>query len=373
MKKGYYIHFEGRSSIGISKKIDMQMTAFTKYFDMDEVEVHNTPRSLVQRIFGLFPTASIARDYKSVLEKIVDPDFLYIRRSVADRAYLSFWKNIKEKYPNCKIIIEIYTYPYDKDDFGHWNAWPFYIKELLYRKNLKKYVDAFVTYSEDTEIFGIPAIRTINGIQLDSIPLVKGTYQKHHITLIAVAYMQSHHGYERIINGLHQYYQNNANVYRIELLLIGDGPEKAGYQSLVQKYHLEDHVHFYANMTGAELDKMYDISDIAVSSFGTYKKGLYTKLSALKTREYLAKGMPIITGCEIDVLDSSYEFVKNFPCNAETVNMEEVAAFYEKIQQGNRDKQTIAKLIREFAVSHVSMDSAMRPVIDYIDPASANA
>ena len=25
MKKGYYIHFQGRTSIGVAKKIDMQM------------------------------------------------------------------------------------------------------------------------------------------------------------------------------------------------------------------------------------------------------------------------------------------------------------------------------------------------------------
>ena len=367
MKKGYYIHFEGRSSIGVSKKIDMQKASLSKYFDMGEVEVHTVDRSLVKRILGLFPTASIKRDYKNALTALKNPDFLYVRRAVADRAYINFWKKIKETYPDCKIIIEVFTYPYDKDDFARWNAWPFYIKELLYRGKLKKYVDTFVTYSEDAEIFGIPTIRTINGIQLENISPAKGSYQENKITMMAVAYMQSHHGYERIIEGLYQYYQNTSSKYTVELLLIGDGPEKPLYQSLVHKYHLENYVQFYPTMSGDALDKMYDISDIALASFGTYKKGVYTRLSALKTREYLAKGMPIITGCEIDVLDSQYEFVKNFPNNAEPVNIDEVTAFYEKIRQKVNNKQTVINTIRQFADSHVSMDSAMKPIIDYIE------
>lgn len=368
MKRGYYIHFEGRSSIGISKKIDMQKATLSKYFDIGEVEVHTVKRSLMKRILDLFPTASIKRDYKLALSELKNPDFLYVRRAVADRAYINFWKTIKERYPDCKIIIEVFTYPYDKDDFGRWNAWPFYIKELLYRSKLKKYVDTFVTYSEDTEIFGVPTIRTINGIQLESISPAKGVYQKNRITMMAVAYMQSHHGYERLIEGLHQYYQNVNEKYTVELLLIGDGPEKSFYQFLVRKYHLEDYVRFYPTMSGEALDHMYDISDIALASFGTYKKGVYTRLSALKTREYLAKGMPIITGCEIDVLGSQYEYVKNFPNNADIVNIEEIIAFYEKIRQKAVDKQTVVNIIRQFAESHVSMDFAMKPIVDFILP-----
>lgn len=367
MKKGYYIHFEGRSSIGVSKKIDMQTASLSKYFDMGEVEVRTVQRSLLRRIFGLFPTVSIKRDYKHALSELKNPDFLYVRRAVADRAYVHFWKQVKEKYPDCKLIIEVFTYPYDKDDFAHWNAWPFYVKELLYRNKLKKYVDTFVTYSEDTEIFGVPTIRTINGIQLETISPAKGTYQENRITMMAVAYMQSHHGYERIIEGLHHYYQKADNKYTVDLLLIGDGPEKPFYQSLVQKYHLESYVRFYPTMSGDALDKMYDISDIALSSFGTYKKGVYTRLSALKTREYLAKGMPIITGCEIDVLDSQYEYVRNFPNCADPVNIDEVTAFYDKIKQKEKDKQTVINTIRRFAESHVSMDSAMKPIVDYIE------
>ena len=366
MKKGYYIHFQGRSSIGVSKKIDMQMEEFSRYFEIKELEVPTPVRPLIQRLFGLFPTASIARDYKETFKELDNPDFIYVRRTVADRKYVKFWKKVKEKYPDCKIIIEIFTYPYDKDDFAKWNAWSFYIKELIYRRNLKKYVDRFVTYTDDKEIFGVPTICTTNGVNVDKIEMVKGEYQENKITLIGVAYMQRQHGYERVIEGLAEYYKSKANRYVVELLLIGDGPEKSKYQEMVQKYYLQDYVKFYPNMYSPQLDEMYDASDIALAAFGMYKVGV-KRLAALKTRECLAKGMPIITGCKIDVLDEHYKFVKNFPNNAQSIDIGEVVKFYETIKQENADKKTVASSIREFAVQNVSMKSVMRPIVDYIE------
>ncbi len=366
MKKGYYIHFQGRASIGISKKIDMQMEEFKKYCNIEELEVETNERTLFQRLLGLFPSASIARNYSKALGKLANPDFLYVRRAVADKAYVNFWKDAKIKYPNCKIIIEIFTYPYDKDDFAKWNAWPFYIKELIYRMQLKRYIDRFVTYSEDKEIFGVPTICTTNGVNVENIEIVKGEYVENKVTLIGVAYMQRHHGYERIIKGMKEYYASKENRYTVELLLIGDGPEKEKYMQLVDQYQLQNFVKFYPFMSGRQLDEMYDKSDIALASFGMYKIGI-NKLGALKTRECLAKGMPLITGCEIDVLNKDYKYAKNFSNDRQNVDITEVVAFYEKIKEENGNKATVANAIREFAVQHVSMQSVMKPIIDYIE------
>lgn len=368
MKKGYYIHFQGRQSIGVSKKIDMQMEELRKSYDIREIEVGTPDRSLAGRVLGLFPTASITRDYETALEQMDDPDFLYVRRTVADRDYLHFWKSVKERYPNCKIIIELFTYPYDRDDFGKWNAWPFYLKELLYRPRLRRYVDRFVTYTEDREIFGIPTIQSRNGIHVDGIPQIGGQFTDKQINMIAVAFMQRHHGYERIIEGMHEYYDGqNEPDYRVTLQLIGDGPEKPQYQEMVQRYHLEEYVQFYPTMSGEKLDALYDTSDIALVSFGMYKLGFYGQLGALKSRECLAKGMPLMTGCKIDVLQEDYPYARTFPNDASTVRVADIISFYEQIRSIAGNKKELADTIRNFAVQHISMEAVMRPVIEYIN------
>ncbi len=367
MKKGYYIHFEGRQSVGVSKKIDMQIEEFGKHFTIDEIEIKSVPRNIVQRVLGLFPTASISREYDKALEKIENPDFIYARRTVCDSKYLRFWKEIKRRYPNCRIIVEIFTYPYDKDDFGKWDAWPFLIKEWMYRPSLKKYIDRFVTYSSHKEIFGIPAIVTTNGIIVDQVRQLGGETIPGTIRLIGVAYMQRQHGYERVIQGLADYYNEDNNPYRITLDLVGDGPEKEYYQNLVSKYRLEDQVKFYTNTVGEELDALYDKADIALAIFGEYKVGYYESTGAIKGRECLARGIPIITGSPLTGVEEGFEYVEVFGNDRSHIDMCRVIDLYRNSYEGTFDRTSVSDTIRNYARKHVSMDIVMRPVLKYIN------
>lgn len=367
MKKGYYIHFQGRQSAGVSKKIDMQLEELSKYYDMQELEVTTPYRSLPARVAALFPTASIKRDYDNVFDKLDNPAFLYVRRTVADRAYVGFWKKIKQKFPDCKIIIEIFTYPYDKDDYGKWNAWPFLIKELLYRRYLKRYVDRFVTYTKDQVIFGIPTICTTNGVNVDSIRKLRGEYIENCIRLIGVAYMQRQHGYERVIEGLAEYYKVSDRKYRITLSLVGDGPEKNKYVRLVEKYNLQHYVTFYGTTTGEALDDLYDKADIALAAFGMYKVSYYESIGAIKTRECLAKGIPMISGSPIDVLGDNYPYARIFPNDNSPVPMGEVISLFESIRKTGMSREEISSDMREYARKHAGMDVIMKPVIDFIE------
>ncbi len=366
MKKGYYIHFQGRDSVGISKKLDMQIEEFSRYFAMQELEVETIDRTLFQRIIGLWPTMSIKRNYQNALDELDNPDFIYVRRNVADKEYVNFWKKIKQKYPDCKIIIEIFTYPYDKDDFGKWNAWPFYIKERLYRPKLKKYIERFVTYSDDEIIFGIPTIITTNGVIVDKIRKISGEYKPNCIKMIGVAYMQRQHGYERVIEGMREYYAKGVQAEKVYLDLVGDGPEKAKYQKLVEKYGLEQYVNFYPIMTGAELDDLYDQADIALAAFGMYKVGYYSHIGAIKTRECLAKGIPLISGSPIDVLDEDFAYVKIFPNDNSAVDIAQVVQLYHRIISDGQTKEEVAEEIRTYARNKVDMSAVMKPIMDYI-------
>ena len=363
--RGYYVHFQGRDSIGISKKLDMQIAEFSKHFDMTEIEVDTIPRNLVQRVIGLFPTASIARDYEGALQNIIDPDFIYVRRTTCDKQYLNFWKTIKERFPNCKLVIEIFTYPYDKDDFGKWNAWPFLIKEKLYRGKLKKYVDRFVTYSDDKVIFGVPTIITANGIDIDSVEVVTGDYQDNTLRMLGVAHLQRHHGYERLIEGMKEYYKNPIDGYKVYLDIVGDGPEKEYYVSLVDKYDLHEYVTFYPTKRGRDLEDMYVTADIALVSFGMYKLGVYGRLSALKSRECLAKGMALATGCEIDVIDDAYPYAYIAPNDGSTIDIRDMIAFLEIVKKLG-SKEDNAKTIRQFAIDNVSMSKVLAPIVEYV-------
>ena len=368
MKKGYYIHFDARIVPGVDKKIEMQIKEFKKHFDIEQINIRPLERSLIKRVLGLFPTASIDRDYDTAIETMKDPDFLYVRRTTCDRKYLEFFKRVKERYPKCRILTEIFTYPYDRDDFAKWDAWPFYIKEKLYRNKLKRYIDRFVVYTDDEKIFGIKTLKTVNGIDLGEVHISTGEYEDNLIRMIGVAYMQRQHGFERVIQGLGEFYRKNPDPEtEVKLLLVGDGPEKEKYIRLAAECKVSNHIEFRGSTVGRALDELYDQSDLTLGAFGMYKNNFHGCMSALKTRESLAKGLPIVSGCLVDVMKEDNEFVRYYPNDRSTIDIDEIASFMNGLKEKYHSRNEVAKKIRGFAEKTVGIDTALKPIIDYID------
>lgn len=366
MKKGYYIYVENCGSSGVKRKIDMQIKALSSGFDMKELMVKTSDRTLLERIMGLFFWNSIAREYQTALEELESPDFVYIRRTYVDKMYLDFLRNIKKKYPMCKIIVEIPVYPYKKEMLSRGYTFFMYIKEMIYRNKYKESIDRFVTYSDDDVLFGVPTIRTMNGVNVKAVtPLQPSNeYKPNEIHLIAVALLARHHGYERVIQGLYEYYQVE-HKREIYFHIVGDGPENKKYRSLVEKYKLEKFVKFYGSKYGTELDELYNIADAGLAAFGVYKDG-FSKLSTIKAREYLAKGLPVILGAEDDLFSGDAKYGLTFPNNPTPVDIKKIAEYLDELYL-HRDKRSVHEEIRNYAYQHADNEITLLPVMEYID------
>ena len=363
--KGYFIPFGSRKIVSIDKKIDMQIQQLTTIASIEEVDVEITPRNFFRNVSSVLPYVDLPWDYTDVYQKIQDPDFIFMRRTGADRSLINFLKYIKKKFPQCKIIIEIPTYPYMKESLQRIDGCVLLPKDLYNRKKLKRYVDRILTYSEDDRIFDIPTIRTINGISMKDVKPVHKVDKDDKIILLAVAVFRPAHGYERCLQGLADYY-NNGGKRLIEIHMVGYGKEVPYYRKLVKKNHLEKYVFFHGKKTGDELDHIYSIADIALGYFGGYKVKTYS-ISTLKTNEYLAKGLPIISGCNERVFEGiDVDFYEQFPNDSTPVSMEEVIHFYDKLYKSGEKRQDIETRIRDFASRTVDIEITMKPVIEYL-------
>lgn len=131
---------------------------------------------------------------------------------------------------------------------------------------------------------------------------------------------------------------------------------------------MQDHIIFYGRKDGNELDIIYDYCDLAAACFGFHRIG--AKLSSnLKSREYLAKGLPIISSVDIDVLqvaDNTKYFLK-VPYDDTPINIEEIIKFYDQIYQG-KTRLEIASEIRHFAKGICDINVVLKPVVDYFAP-----
>src|SRR5699024_6526462 len=131
-----------------------------------------------------------------------------------------------------------------------------------------------------------------NGINLSNIAVQEKTQSVDNtIRIISVANETKFHGYEKIILGLHYYYQNNGNK---NILFNFVGSYRKETIALIDKLKLRNHVIFHGRLTGQELDDVYNNSDLGLGAFG-YRRNETTG-SCLKTKEYFAKGLPFING-----------------------------------------------------------------------------
>lgn len=366
MKRLIYISTIDMSSkvyMGVAKKIRMQCEAFQKLgFQVENLS--NDINNFSEKIKKLFPNY-YATAYKNIMRQIElfeEVDVCYIRYSCASKGLIDVLKTLRERFPNCKIIIEIPTYPY-KQEMKSLKAKPQYFRDVVYRGELKKYVDLIVTFSPHKEIYGVPAVEITNGVDVDIIKQRSPkNYSPESIKIIGVAGMQEWHGFDRVIEGMRQYYNVGKEKPVITFIVAGEGPYKEKWIQLADKYNISEYVKFVGAKTSDELDKLYDEADLGIGSLGLHRIMDYPRVSILKTREYCAKGIPFIT------TDKDYMFnTKNYDYSLivkdddSPIDMNEIVYFLKRINSEN--PEVILRRMREYAVNNIQWCEILRPLV----------
>lgn len=95
-----------------------------------------------------------------------------------------------------------------------------------------------------------------------------------------------------------------------------------------------------------------------------YKKGLNFSCD-LKSREAVARGIPMVTGCPIDIFtNKNYKYYLEFPNNSSELDIQKIIDFYDKIYTEETGKAVIDN-IRDYAFQTVDMKKCMYNLIKY--------
>ena len=98
---------------------------------------------------------------------------------------------------------------------------------------------------------------------------------------------------------------------------------------------------------------------------------LETRSSALKTREYLARGLPVVTGCVEDVFERfESDFYIEFNNDDSYIDLGCVIDWYQALVSKYGSREVLASEIRKYAYKYVDNSFTMKPVIDYIQSKS---
>ncbi len=386
--------FHGQGNSGIEKKIQQHLKVFGD--EGHEITVtgiyqgrtfwHEKGRTRFLGQNGVFGKVNAHRLLAGQLRK-QRFDCAYVRYNLSDPFLLRAVKYLRKN--GARIVLEIPTYPYEAECRNTWMDRINLALDRHYRKKLKRYVGRVVTYyTDETSVFDIPVIRTSNGIDFSRFSLrcpqppvgfadmparaaaqggqPPGAWDKRPIRLLAVSNVGMWHGYDRLIRGLHAYYAGGG-ARNLQFFVVGGGAILEEYGKMIKKWNLSDHIFLEGPKSGAQLEQYYDNCDLAVDGFGYHRKGM-TKSSSLKTREYGAKGIPVITACEIDIFPSDrYDFILKVPADESDVRVEDIIAFYDRLYgNGQESPLQLAERIRGCAEEKCEIHAMMAPVLAYL-------
>lgn len=278
---------------------------------------------------------------------------LYIRNPfvINQISYLHFLQVAKKK--NCKILLEIPTFPY-KLELTNFQSKFIHYAEKIASNLLKRYV-AIILYSGDKResIYGIKCTQLFNIGNIKSFPIVLSSFNGNVIKLIGVSSCSIYHAYERIIDGLYRYNIKKPNII-VEFHIVGTGPYHDKYVDLVNEYSLENFVFFHGQLFGESLDTLFNTMHIGISSLGMHRIGL-TAGSPLKTSEYAARGLPFVLSYD-DLVFSTQTFCHEVSGDEQAIDIKELVCWY-------TSNRFVNKHIREFTLKNVSWEKQYENIL----------
>lgn len=286
---------------------------------------------------------------KSILDNLIDIcklkkiKLVYIRHMIPSIKLIKILKYLQKNDIN--VFYEIPTYPYYAEQIRSSNNkirtfvrltidtifWP-----LIYR-----YIYKLVVIRSNSKAKKYKKmIEITNGVSLENIDskVYDWNNNKNDINLVAVGTIYRYHGYDLLIDGLHEYYKGNYK-YNVYLHIVGESDEIENLKKKVNDFKLRQYINFYGRKTTEELNDLYKNFDIGVGCLALYRRNADID-TTLKVIEYYCRGVPIITSGKsplcIDKEEIAAIKVKN---NGEIININNIIDQYKKIS-----KEQIIKL-----------------------------
>lgn len=174
-----------------------------------------------------------------------------------------------------------------------------------------------------------------------------------------MASMMFWHGYDRLIEGLKNYYSKKQKT-KVILHFVGNSSnnESVRYINMVKDCNLAEYVLFHAFKNGDELDEIFNLSDLAIGCLGVHRKGIQY-VRSLKNSEYCARGIPFIYS-EIDESFEDKNFKLKIKADDSPVDINQLISFV-------LSNKFEPEKIREFAEKNLSWDRQMEIVLNEIN------
>jgi glycosyltransferase involved in cell wall biosynthesis len=212
-----------------------------------------------------------------------------------------------------------------------------------HKNSFKKYIDLMLTEGVMKDFYGVPCVEFGMGVDVDNFKEHEYCGKKDEINLLMVGCSSVYHGTDRIINSMIDYYQNEENKCVIKLHLVGSALEK--HKELAQNKLVKDKIIFYGQQFGDGLEKIYDMCNVALGPLSQHR--LKKRDTGLKTKEYLAKGIPYVYSGEEIQLEDNYPYIMKVPDTEDLLDLNTIIDFYNGIKDDTDMVMNMRKKARD--------------------------
>ena len=245
--------------------------------------------------------------------------------------------------------------------------------ESIYGKSVRKRIAGFVGVTEEilqyeySRIGGddTPGYVCPNGVSVESVPIRKlGQFDPSVLKVLFVGSPYLHHGLDRLINGLKNYYRTNPSV-KVDLTIAGESHELRTIIHESEMDEIEKHVNFTGFLEGEDLDLLFDTHHLAIGALAIHRAG---SGSPLKSKEYCARGIPFVDSAEDGDFHPEFPFRLKIDSSDCPLDIHQIIRFGESVLS---DSDHPFKM-REYAKENLDWKSKMKQLVDFLERVMTN-
>lgn len=303
----------------------------------------------------------INRTLRLLFKSLGPEDIIYSRIPTLS---LSTWITLK-KPRDCKFVVEFNSI--ENREARSTGRYLFALMDSILGRTRRQNLDGIVGVTEEITSYELkksgdvstPHITIGNGIEVNSVPLRRAPkINGKELELLCVANVCIWHGLDRLLRGMAAY----EGMPKLMLHIAGDGPEIPRLQKLAVELGISDRVFFHGFITGEALDTLFDQCHIAVGVLGIHRKGM-REASALKVREYCARGIPFICGAFDADFSVDFPYVLHFPADESIIDVERIVEFGREMFSDPDHPQKM----RRYAEENLDWSVKMEKLKDFLE------
>ncbi len=200
----------------------------------------------------------------------------------------------------------------------------------------------------------LPASTIANGIDVERVAFTRAVpFDGARLRLLFIA--GSHapwHGTDRLIASVARYRGSTA----LHLDMVGATSRPPGSRDVLTNATIE----YHGLLSGVQLDECFRRASVAFSSLAMFRNGL-SQGCVLKTREYVARGLPLVIGYDDVDLRGHLPWVLRVPNTDEPIDLNVVIDFARTVA-----REQVSDEMRAFAARVLTWDAKVTSLVEFV-------